>query len=228
MRAVLLLIALIGASTGILDVVFIVDGSQAMCGFGSTYSPDGCPAWKACLKFIHDICDTWTIGPQDTKVALVTFGKGSKTEWNLNEHKNKTSLLRAIDRLTFPGGELTENLFVDIVVDEISSTASGDRLLVPNAMVVISDGIFHIRTGQAKLWGVALQAKGKVFVVCVVMHWCREEFAQDVASLPKQENKTYFLPELYVPDPDYPDEYSTIDMVRVPLLVQLNAVKGIV
>jgi hypothetical protein len=97
-----LLTALIGVSTvraGNLDIVFVIDGSTTVCGSNET-----CPAWIACLQFVRKIVETWDIGPNDTKVAFVTFGEYAKAEWNLDGHTNKTSLLTAIENVPFPGG----------------------------------------------------------------------------------------------------------------------------
>lgn len=62
-----------------MDLLFIMDGSSTICG-----GTEACPKWASNLQFAKDIVSDLTIGPSESKVAVVTFSNEVNAEWNLN------------------------------------------------------------------------------------------------------------------------------------------------
>jgi hypothetical protein len=212
MRAILLLTALVGLITvcaAKLDIVFVIDGSSSVCNG----SPQPCKAWTDGLQLIYNIVDKWTIGENDFKVGLVKFGTDATVEWDLSGHSNKNTLLEAILKVVFPGGELGAVGLVKTAVDGAFSV--GDRLLVANAVVIISNGAPIITVEVATAASLTLQTAGKpIYAVCVQDGGCTADLAKALAANPKELDKEYFLA----------NTYADLGQVEPKLLLQLNAI----
>ena len=59
------------------DLTFVVDGSGSIC------PTQPCANWDFTLQFIHRLVDSMTIGPNDTRVAVIIFSSASYIQWNL-------------------------------------------------------------------------------------------------------------------------------------------------
>jgi hypothetical protein len=219
MRAILLLTALIGASTVCaddLDIVFVVDGSTSVC----ENEPVPCPRWNAALQFIHDLVDTWAIGLGHNQVALVTAGYDVEVQWPLNRYTDKTLLLTEIDRVPYPGGDLGEADVTMVTADVLFTVTGGDRPFCSDVVVMITDGARLITAVKAEAWSTARQAKGTTVIVVCIQTGCDEEFAKSIASTTKENKKRYFLVG------DYVDGNPSLDSIKAPLLAQINAIKN--
>jgi hypothetical protein len=198
MSSVLLLIALLACGqidpstatcTEVLDVCFVVDGSSSNCETGLT-----CLNWGAILGFVHNMAGGFVVGPDDTQIALVTFGSDTKVEFNFTRHasSNIQEVQSDIDDTAFPGGELNRPGLVGTLVTQIFNPARGDRSNARNKAVLVTNGAPSISLDDAEAASTALQNDGvDVFVIC--LPGCSEEFAQRLSSPPKQKGKTYFL-----------------------------------
>ena len=66
---------------GKVDFVMILDGSGSICNNqGGT-----CANWLATLKFVNDVVNGMAIGPDDSRVALITFGSIGNLIWPLDK-----------------------------------------------------------------------------------------------------------------------------------------------
>jgi len=173
----------------------LLDGSSNICN-----GTEACSEWNSTLQFSKDFVSSFNIGPQDTKVALVTMGDGFHKEWNLNGYKTEASLLSAIDKVKCPGGEF-ENLDIvstTMLETEIFNIVFGERPAnVLNVIMVVTNGIPDLNglvaDGFSKLYQEARIAK---IDVCV-KPGCTEKWVRGVASPPKKANVTYFMVDNY-------------------------------
>ena len=61
-----------------LDLVFVIDGS--ICG-----GAESCPDWIYLLQFVKNLVASFNIGPDTTRVALITVSSEGKLEWNFDQ-----------------------------------------------------------------------------------------------------------------------------------------------
>ena len=69
-----------------MDLAFVVDGSGSICDADPNFNyavDTTCDNWSFIVQFIHRIVSELTIGPMDTRVALVTFSSRAALQWNL-------------------------------------------------------------------------------------------------------------------------------------------------
>ena len=101
-------------------------------------------------------------------------------------YTNKTALLSAIDGVAYYGGELKNLLAGSIIWTSVFHLDFGDRLIVPNVIMWITDGIPLIADEPGDALSNAYQTLGiKVLVVCITPG-CDERMAKGEASPPKK------------------------------------------
>lgn len=81
--------------SAIADVVFLVDGSWSV----------GKPNFKYIRNFISATAGAFQIGEDKTRVGVIQFSNDARSEFNLNTHLTRPSLLRAIGSLPYKGGD---------------------------------------------------------------------------------------------------------------------------
>lgn len=81
--------------SAVADMVFLVDGSWSV----------GRPNFKHVRSFISATAGAFQIGADKTRVGVVQYGSGARTEFNLNTHLTRPALLRAINSLPYEGGQ---------------------------------------------------------------------------------------------------------------------------
>lgn len=214
MSTILVLIALLAAAPSVsseactqkLDLFFVIDGSSSICGNVS------CPDWIYCLQFVKNIVSSFNIGPDATRVALVTVSSEGKLEWFFDQYRDKDSLLSAIDKVGYPGGEVDSILSIKNIGTSLITAARLDAIVVG---ILISDGAPRASVWQTVAASIALQAIGmKGFVVCVTDR-CPVDIARSVSSPPKQIDVNYFVAK----------DYSSIDNAREKLVKQICSIK---
>lgn len=71
------------------DITFIIDTSS-----GITSSQ-----FNTMIDFVYDVTNQLTIGTDSNRVAVVTFNDTQTTQFDLDDHTEKTNILNAIDNL---------------------------------------------------------------------------------------------------------------------------------
>ncbi|KAK1789228.1 hypothetical protein P4O66_015173 [Electrophorus voltai] len=140
------------------DLVFLVDGSWSI----------GDDNFLKIIRFLYSTTGALDeIGPGGTQVAIAQFSDDARTEFKLNSYDNKESLLDAIQRISYKGGNTktgrllfapvhlyTRGLFdkwhnvplmqmrraMQHVKNAIFTVAGGTRRGVPKVLVVLTDG----------------------------------------------------------------------------------------
>lgn len=128
--------------------------------------------WSYIYKFDHPEneilkqVEIINIGPDDDQVGVATFATTAKTEFYLDAHLNKSSLLQAVQNISFlhPGLSITSRGLKHVAENFYNSTR-GDRSGVPNVLVLLTDGN-PLHPQIAKAEAEALKNRGvEIFVL---------------------------------------------------------------
>ncbi|XP_041101607.1 collagen alpha-1(XIV) chain-like isoform X3 [Polyodon spathula] len=113
------------------DLVFLVDGSWSI----------GDDNFLKIINFLHSTCGALDkIGPDGTQVAIAQYSDDPRTEFKLNSYNNKETLLEAIQRISYKGGNTKTGKAIQHVKEHIFTVEGGLRRGVPNVLVVLTDG----------------------------------------------------------------------------------------
>ncbi|KAF7702424.1 hypothetical protein HF521_001707 [Silurus meridionalis] len=113
------------------DLVFLVDGSWSI----------GDDNFLKIIRFLYSTAGALDeIGPGGTQVAIAQFSDDARTEFKLNSYDNKESLLDAIQRISYKGGNTKTGRAMQHVKDAVFTRAGGTRRGVPKVLVVLTDG----------------------------------------------------------------------------------------
>ncbi|KTG44693.1 hypothetical protein cypCar_00033009 [Cyprinus carpio] len=113
------------------DIIFLIDGSDSVGQSGVAHVRD----------FILKVVDQLDVRPDQVRVALVQYGERPQTEFSLNSHDNKQSVISAIKRLRHMGGrgaDLAEAIKY-VIQNELQATA-GVRLAQASQHLVVLTG----------------------------------------------------------------------------------------
>ncbi|XP_047015920.1 collagen alpha-1(XIV) chain isoform X3 [Ictalurus punctatus] len=113
------------------DLAFLVDGSWSI----------GDDNFLKIIRFLYSTAGALDeIGPGGTQVAIAQFSDDARTEFKLNSYVNKESLLEAIQRISYKGGNTKTGRAMQHVKDAVFTRAGGTRRGVPKVLVVLTDG----------------------------------------------------------------------------------------
>ncbi|XP_041104554.1 collagen alpha-1(XIV) chain-like isoform X4 [Polyodon spathula] len=113
------------------DLVFLVDGSWSI----------GDDNFLKILRFLYSTSGALDkIGPDGTQVAIAQYSDDPRTEFKLNSYSNKETLLDAIQRISYKGGNTKTGKAIKHVKEQIFTVEGGLRRGVPNVLVVLTDG----------------------------------------------------------------------------------------
>nr|XP_019940581.1 PREDICTED: collagen alpha-1(XII) chain isoform X1 [Paralichthys olivaceus] len=112
------------------DIVLLVDGSWSI----------GRLNFKTIRAFISRMVGVFDIGPERVQIGLAQYSGDPKTEWHLNAHSTRDSLLDAVANLPYKGGNTLTGLALNYILQNNFKENVGMR---PNARrigVLITDG----------------------------------------------------------------------------------------
>ncbi|KAJ8252817.1 hypothetical protein GJAV_G00205940 [Gymnothorax javanicus] len=114
------------------DIIFLIDGSQAM---GGTH-------FNAIREFLKKFIGGMPIGPDEVQVGVAQFTTAPRREIDLNAHRTKDSLLAAVSQLRLRGGTQDVNIgaALDFVRTQMLRADKGSRINqgIPQLLVVFS------------------------------------------------------------------------------------------
>lgn len=112
------------------DVVFLIDGSDS--------SRNGLPAIREFIRrMVEDIDD------EVIRVAVVQYSDDAETYFNLNTHKTKSAIVRAVRGLRHKGGtSRNTGLALQFIHDHVFTLSSGSRHSdgVPQILLLLTGG----------------------------------------------------------------------------------------
>ncbi|XP_062599873.1 collagen alpha-1(XII) chain-like [Saccostrea cucullata] len=113
------------------DIAFLIDTSRSL----------GLQAYQKELHFVERVLERYEIGPNKTKVAVITFSAGSKLEFDFNRYQTKDEVLRAIRSIPYTDGMCTTIYrALKQAREEVFVPKAGDRENVKNLAVILTDG----------------------------------------------------------------------------------------
>ncbi|XP_063352069.1 collagen alpha-1(XII) chain-like [Pelmatolapia mariae] len=95
------------------DIVLLLDGSWSI----------GQINFQTIRNFIARMVSVFNIGPDSVQIGLTQYSNKPKTEWNLNAHPTKASLLRAVATLPYRGG-------ITLTDTQCNTTVKADIMLL--------------------------------------------------------------------------------------------------
>ncbi|XP_018421701.1 PREDICTED: collagen alpha-1(VII) chain-like [Nanorana parkeri] len=113
------------------DIVFLVDESSSI----------GPSNFNKVKDFLYRIVSYFPkIGPQGTQVAIVQYSEEPRTEFHLNQHKDRNSILKAIRSMQYFGGNTKTGRGIGHVLKELFQVSKGMRPSSPHLILLITDG----------------------------------------------------------------------------------------
>ncbi|KAJ7341667.1 hypothetical protein JRQ81_006106, partial [Phrynocephalus forsythii] len=112
------------------DIVLLVDGSWSI----------GRPNFKTIRSFIGRIVEVFDIGPDKVQIALAQYSGDPRTEWHLNAHKTKQSLMEAVANLPYKGGNTLTGMALNFILRNNFKAEAGMRPGARKIGVLITDG----------------------------------------------------------------------------------------
>nr|XP_014348789.1 PREDICTED: collagen alpha-1(XII) chain [Latimeria chalumnae] len=115
---------------GAADIVLLVDGSWSI----------GRLNFKTLRTFLENIVRVFDISPNRVQVGLAQYSGDPRTEWHLNAHGTKESLLDAVRNLPYKGGNTLTGLALNYIQQNNFKPEVGSRPNVYQIGVLITDG----------------------------------------------------------------------------------------
>uniref|UniRef100_A0A3Q3B4I5 Collagen alpha-1(XII) chain n=1 Tax=Kryptolebias marmoratus TaxID=37003 RepID=A0A3Q3B4I5_KRYMA len=112
------------------DIVLLVDGSWSI----------GRLNFKTIRAFIHRMVGVFDIGPDRVQIGLAQYSGDPKTEWHLNAHRTRDSLLQAVANLPYKGGNTMTGLALSFILNNNFKESVGMRPSARKIGVLITDG----------------------------------------------------------------------------------------
>ncbi|XP_049446985.1 collagen alpha-1(XII) chain isoform X1 [Epinephelus fuscoguttatus] len=112
------------------DIVLLVDGSWSI----------GRINFKTIRSFIARMVSVFEISPERVQIGLAQYSGDPKTEWHLNAHPTKASLLDAIANLPYKGGNTMTGMALNYILQNNFRPNVGLRPDSRKIGVLITDG----------------------------------------------------------------------------------------
>ncbi|XP_028296318.1 collagen alpha-1(XII) chain isoform X2 [Gouania willdenowi] len=112
------------------DIVVLVDGSWSI----------GRINFKTIRNFIGRMVSVFDIRPDRVQIGLSQYSGDPKTEWQLNAHSTKESLLKAVSNLPYKGGNTNTGMALNHILDNNFQPSMGMRADSRKIGILITDG----------------------------------------------------------------------------------------
>ncbi|XP_033979680.1 collagen alpha-1(XII) chain-like [Trematomus bernacchii] len=112
------------------DLVLLVDGSWSV----------GRLNFKTIRNFLARMVSVFDISPDRVQIGLAQYSGDPKTEWHLNAHSTKDSLLDAIANLPYKGGNTMTGMALNYILQNNFKTSAGMRKNSRKIGILITDG----------------------------------------------------------------------------------------
>nr|XP_017208134.2 collagen alpha-1(XII) chain isoform X2 [Danio rerio] len=112
------------------DIVLLVDGSWSI----------GRLNFKTIRAFIGRMVGVFDIGPDKVQIGLAQYSGDPKTEWHLNAHPTRASLLDAVANLPYKGGNTMTGMALNYILQNNFRPNVGMRPDSRKIGVLVTDG----------------------------------------------------------------------------------------
>ena len=116
-----------------LELFFVSDTSGSI----------GSSNYQLMKSFMHDIANTFEIGPNNIQVGVLSYASYPSFQFYLNTYSNKADVLSAINSLPYTGGGTDTAAALNSVGSYAFTEANGARPAsegIPKVVIVITDG----------------------------------------------------------------------------------------
>ncbi|XP_041660868.1 collagen alpha-1(XII) chain-like [Cheilinus undulatus] len=141
------------------DIVLLVDVS-------SSISPDD---FRTILRFITDIVGMFDIGPDRVQIGLTQYSDVPRTQWHLNVHRTKKSLLKGVNDLQHIGGGTETGRALTHILENDFKPEVGMREDSRKIVILFTDGEStdfvimpsqHLRDNGIELYAIGVDGAG--------------------------------------------------------------------
>ncbi|XP_042323752.1 collagen alpha-1(VII) chain-like [Sceloporus undulatus] len=113
------------------DIAFLVDESSSI----------GQSNFLKVKEFLFRIVSYFPkIGPEGTQIAVAQYSEEPRTEFHFNRYQDRNSVLKAIKRLRYAGGDTKTGRGIGYMLKEVFQASKGMRPSVPHTLVLLTDG----------------------------------------------------------------------------------------
>ncbi|XP_076011110.1 collagen alpha-1(XII) chain isoform X2 [Genypterus blacodes] len=112
------------------DLVLLVDGSWSI----------GRLNFKTIRNFIGRMVSVFDISPNRVQIGLAQYSGDPKTEWHLNQHPTRESLLKAVAELPYKGGNTMTGMALNYILQNNFKANVGLRPDARKIGILITDG----------------------------------------------------------------------------------------
>ncbi len=171
------------------DVCFVIDSSKSICeGISEMGS---CQNWYSVLAFVSEVIDTFTIGEESTRVGVVIFSSDAMLSIPMNMYYSSKDLKTAVSSITYFGSTTNTGKALRLTRQACFDPMFGERPLVPNIAVVITDGLPTVFDYDTKTEATELKQIATTFVIGVTKD-VEPFFLELISSPPQRANENYF------------------------------------
>ncbi|XP_069574476.1 collagen alpha-6(VI) chain-like isoform X1 [Brachyistius frenatus] len=120
------------ANATVADIVFLVDGSTSI----------GIANFQEVRQFLQSVVSGLDIGPDKVRVGLAQYSDKPYTEFLLEDHMDKQSLLDEVNTFPYRAGRTVTGKAIDFLLSDHFTEKAGSRAgkRVPQIAMVITDG----------------------------------------------------------------------------------------
>ncbi|XP_054908607.1 integrin alpha-1 [Poeciliopsis prolifica] len=151
-----------------LDIVFVLDGSNSIY------------PWEKIVDFLVRFLERVQIGPKQSQVGIVSYGKDVKHHVNLSQFNNNEDLLKFVRRIPQHTGTKTHTfLAIDTARKEAFTKERGARTDAKKVMVILTDGESHDFHMQNKVIDECDKDNIERFGIAVLGYYKRENKSEE-------------------------------------------------
>lgn len=111
------------------DIVFMLDSS----------SSEGAVNFQKQKDFVASFVNSLTIGPSNVQVGVITFSTTARINFDLNDHRTKSTVVSAINGISYVQGSTHTDLGLNLAWTKVFNQL-GNRPDAQNILYVLTDG----------------------------------------------------------------------------------------
>ena len=148
---------------GRLDIVFVLDQSVSIVDNDPPDKPFY--SWNILKSFVKALLSDLPVGDV-TRTALIKYSSSPELKWGLDTYHSPGQVYDALDALTLDGGNTNTASALDMVSQLVFFDNSIHRPNTANVVVLLTDGLSTIRSGEVA--GIAERLRNASVVIYVV------------------------------------------------------------
>ncbi|CAB1431317.1 unnamed protein product, partial [Pleuronectes platessa] len=178
-----------GCSTAVNDLVYIVDGSWSV----------GVSDFDRAKQWLINITSQFDISSHYTQLAVIQYSDTPRLEISLGTHQGEAELIKAIQSITYLGGNTQTGRAIKFAVDHVFAASQRASQVKNRIAVVVTDG-----KSQDDVVDASMEARAQGITVFAVGVGS-EITTSELVSIANKPSSTYVL---------YAEDYTNIDRIR--------------